>query len=202
VPPRRRLILISGFTAAGKTTHSRLLARSLGWEYFGMSELRRARLPPGLLGRHEWLPSLDKLRADDPESDANLDSLVTVTVTASARPLVVDAWLQPWLCGRPDALRIWLQSDLRSRLLKATVSRLRSGCRPPFAGLAEQVSMKDQFSVDMFERLYDIRFGYDAKLFDLSIDNSRYIQIASICASDRGIAEFQPELERVVKPYL
>jgi hypothetical protein len=39
-------------------------------------------------------------------------------------------------------------------------------------------------------------------MFDFSIDNSLYIQAASINASDRGIAEFEPELERAVKSFL
>jgi cytidylate kinase len=201
VPPRCRVILISGFTAAGKTTHARLLAGSLGWDYIGMSELRRARLPRGVLGEHEWLPVVDERRSASPECDEDLDRLMGLDIATSTRPLVVDAWLQPWLCNRSDALRIWLQSDRSSRLLKATVSHLRRGHGPP-SSVAEQIRSKDQFSVDTFESLYGIKFGYDASLFDFSIDNSLYIQAASICASDRGIAEFEPELERAVKSYL
>ena len=40
-------ILISGFTAAGKTTHARLLAEDLGWAYLGLSGIRRELLSPG-----------------------------------------------------------------------------------------------------------------------------------------------------------
>jgi cytidylate kinase len=201
MPPQCRVILISGFTAAGKTTYARLLAEGLGWDYIGMSALRRAGFPRSVLGEHEWLPAVDAFRSASPESDKGLDRLMGREILASTRPLVVDAWLQPWLCSQSDALRIWLESDWSSRLLKAIVSHLRRGHRPPTAWVADQIRSKDQFSVDMFESLYGIRFRYDASLFDFSIDNSRYIRMASIHASDRGIAEFQPELERTVKSY-
>jgi hypothetical protein len=63
--------------------------------------------------------------------------------------------------------------------------------QPPDA-LVRDVRGKDRFSVEQFRSLYGIRFGPDAGLFDLLIDNSGYIQAASIIASDEGIEAFRP----------
>jgi cytidylate kinase len=187
-------ILISGFTAAGKTTHARLLAEDLGWAYLGLSGVRRdlpgydeAAESPGA----EWEPAMDRRRSRDPGLDATADRAMTQRLATMRGPAVVDAWLQPWLSGRADAVRVWLGSDEQSRLRKASVSFLRRGMQPPDA-LVRDVRQKDRFSVEQFRSLYGIRFGPDAGLFDLLIDNSGYIQAASIVASDEGIEAFRP----------
>jgi cytidylate kinase len=106
--PASPAILISGFTAAGKTTHARLLAEDLGWAYLGLSGVRRelpgygeATEPPGA----EWEPAMDRP--------------MTQRLATMRGPAVVDAWLQPWLSGRADAVRVWLDSDEQSRLRNA-----------------------------------------------------------------------------------
>jgi cytidylate kinase len=118
-------------------------------------------------------------------------------IEESVRPLVVDAWLQPWLCHRADAVRVWLGSDLPSRLLKAKVSFMRSGITPP-ADLDFQVQEKDKFSVAVFKHLYGIDFGPEPDRFDLVFDNSHFITEASVAASDRGIAAFKQGFEQVI----
>jgi cytidylate kinase len=196
VNSRKRIIIISGFTAAGKTTHARLLAKYLGWSYLGSSEVRR-KLPATPAHDREWHPAIDAARAKSPAFDRALDDEISCTVKNSKVPLVVDAWLQPWLYGEDNALRVWLNSDTASRTMKAAVSYLRLGMQPP-KDIAAEVRVKDQFSIQTFDRIYGIEFAYSTKLFDVLCDNSGYITEATIPASDHGISEYQPIFQKLV----
>jgi cytidylate kinase len=198
---RRRLVLVSGLTAAGKTTHSTLLAGRLGWRYLGSSELLRRLLPSKIVTNREWDPAFDTRRHETPNIDYTLDNQIQAIMDESSRPLVVDAWLQPWLCQRTDAVRVWLESDFPSRQMKARVSFMRENLAPP-ANLNSQIEDKDNFSRTVFKRLYDISFGPDPDLFDVILDNSRFIREASITASDRGIAAFRQDFEQTIAAHL
>lgn len=70
------IVMVSGFTAAGKTTHARALARELGWEYLGMSQIRRRLLPESASARAEWTPRGDELHAADPGLDLAVVALL------------------------------------------------------------------------------------------------------------------------------
>lgn len=180
-------ILLSGFTAAGKTTHAQLLARELGWAYIGMSEIMSSVIPPSLRGSREWETSHDEYRASHATVDQKVDQLMSDRVRATSN-LVVDAWLQPWLYTAP-ALRVWIDSDRRSRAMKCVVSFLREGKSPP-EDPVELIDRKDQFSVKQFQANYGVAFGPDNRVFDLTVDNSRYISAPTIMASDVGIRSF------------
>lgn len=188
-PPR--LILVSGFTAAGKTTHSRLLADFLGWRYIGMSEIRRSCIPDSSTTREEWLPHGDDLRANDATLDLEMDRRIKEHMEGIEVPVVIDAWLQPWLCELSGATRVWLESDFTSRVAKAQVSRLRSGLGSS-PSMGATVARKDEFSIEHFRSLYGVEFGPDPAVFDLTLDNSRYISEPTVPASDDGISRFAP----------
>jgi cytidylate kinase len=198
---RRRLVLVSGLTAAGKTTHSMLLASRLGWRYLGSSQLLGKLLSSKLVTNREWDPAFDARRGEAPSIDYALDKQMQEMIDESTRPLVVDAWLQPWLCRRTDAVRVWLESDFPSRKIKARVSFLRENLTPP-TNLSSQIKGKDDFSRAAFKRLYDISFGPDPGLFDIILDNSCFIKEASIAASDRGIAAFRQDFEQAIAAHL
>ncbi|MFB9834534.1 cytidylate kinase family protein [Actinoallomurus acaciae] len=186
-----RIVMVSGFTAAGKTTHSRLLATALGWRYVSMSRIRRSYVVGSSSSEEEWIPEGDRLRSANTALDHEMDRRLAELVESSDEPVVVDAWLQPWLCESKNAVRVWLHSDFSSRLLKAQVSRLRSGLRPSPV-IRTTIADKDAFSVEHFRRLYGIEFGPDPDIFDLRLDNSEWIGEATIRASDEGISRFAP----------
>jgi cytidylate kinase len=198
-PPR--ILIVSGFTAAGKTTHSRLLATALGWRYVGMSEIRRSCVVGSSSSQEEWLPAGDRIRSANTALDREMDRRLAELIESSNEAVVVDAWLQPWLCESRSAVRVWLHSDFSSRVLKAQVSRLRSGLRPsPTIGTT--IADKDAFSVDHFRRLYGIDFGPDPDIFDLQLDNTEWIGEATIQASDEGISRFAPIFKKHVDAIL
>ena len=192
-------ILISGYTAAGKTTHSHLLAEHFGCGYLGASEFRRqllcSRRESGIA---EWDPGIDLLRRRSLEADRRLDALMSERMRASPVPLVVDAWLQPWLCRDRCAVRVWIASSAESRIAKAKVTFMRAGLPVP-GDIDRQVGRKDRFSRRIFGELYGIDFAPDPSVFDVIVDNTRYIAESSIEASDNGIAEFEPVLEQAIE---
>ncbi len=119
-------------------------------------------------------------------------------IRASPVPLVVDAWLQPWLCEDDSAIRVWIASSAESRIAKAKVTFMRA--RLPVPGnIDEQVRQKDRFSRWIFSELYGIDFWPDPSVFDVIVDNAIYIAEPSIGASDRGITQFEPVLERAIE---
>ncbi|WP_328443982.1 cytidylate kinase family protein [Amycolatopsis sp. NBC_00438] len=190
---RKNRILISGWTAAGKTTHARLVAAELGWTYIGMSHVMKEFT--AIKDLRDWTPQQDQLRRSDRSIDLKADDHL-LEVVSSSSSIIVDAWLQPWLYRSSSAIRVWLDSSRSARAKKCTVSYLRDQNLMPERQAANIVHDKDVFAREQFARLYGIRFGYDPALFDLRIDNSTYIADTSISASDAGIREFQPVLMR------
>ena len=186
-PPR--LIIVSGFTAAGKTTHARLLATALGWRYIGMSQIRSLCVPGSATEREEWVEGGDVRRAANISLDLEMDHRLKDHIDRLEIPVVVDAWLQPWLCELSNATRVWLGSDFDSRVLKARVSRLRSGLGPS-PSIDATIAQKDDFSIAHFRRVYGVDFGPDPTVFDLLLDNTGYIAEATIRSSDDGINRF------------
>lgn len=188
-------VLLSGLTATGKTTHGQLLAEDLGWSYVDMASVRK-----WILGNHldmaerdrEWTPTHDTLRAADPDIDMRADRLMASVINEHTN-VVVDAWLQPWIYGEDDALRVWIESSEEARVMKGVVAALRRGevAAPDFRNV---LAAKDNFSRKHFRQLYSIELFADPAVFDIIIDNSEYINEPSIVDSDAGIAAFRQVL--------
>lgn len=195
-----RIILVSGLTAAGKTTHSKLLAEDLGWSYVDIASVRKDVLGDQLdhpERDREWTPSHDRLRAADTSIDLQADQRMAAIV-ADRSNIVVDAWLQPWLYRGSDALRIWIESTIEARIMKAAVTAMRRGEIPP-GDIGDIVAAKDDFSRTHFKHLYSIDLYGNPVIFCMIMDNSMYIGEPLIAESDAGIAAFRLVLLRRVK---
>ncbi|MGW3964826.1 cytidylate kinase-like family protein [Amycolatopsis sp. NPDC005003] len=196
---RTNKVLISGWTAAGKTTHARLVAAELGWTYLDMSPIMKQLT--AVNGSRDWTPEQDDIRRRDRTIDLEADRRMLELVSDSSS-VIVDAWLQPWLCRSATAVRVWLRSSWAARVRKCTVSHLRHHDHLSAREAAALMHRKDCFARKQFAYLYGVRFDYDPALFDLHVDNSAYIAESSVAASDVGIREFQPVLMRHVEALL
>ena len=201
---RKNKVLISGWTAAGKTTHARLVAAELGWAYLDMSPVMRELT--AVSGSRDWTPEQDDIRRRNRAIDIEADRRM-LEMVSSGSSIVVDAWLQPWLYRSASAVRLWLGSSRAARTKKCAVSGLRHHEHLSGRQAAKVIHRKDgfarrQFARRQFARLYGVRFDYDPTLFDLHIDNSAYIAETSIAASDAGIRDFQPVLMRRLEALL
>lgn len=189
----RRRIVISGLTAAGKTTHAKKLAEYLGLEYFSSSEVLGQLT--GLEGA--WSPSVDLRRVGDEEIDRQLDALV-LREFHSRSECVFDAWALPWICDGP-AIHLWIESDFPSRVRKCMVSRLDRGDTPDARDCLSVVRAKDQFSRDVFLRNHGFDLFTDRSPFDLILNNSSLIPRPTVECAQRGIATFHSEIVEAIR---
>jgi cytidylate kinase len=184
-------IILSGLTAAGKTTHGKLLARHLGLPYYSSSQLIAELV--GVSG--PWTPDMDVARADD-DIDLEADRRICQAFDSAERG-VFDAWALAWLSDG-KAIRVWLESDLPSRVRKAAVTELRRGSTPRLQDLESLVTAKDEFSRAQFQRLYSFDLFTDQDVFDVTVNNSGFIPEASILCSDAGIVSFAGVLHGLI----
>lgn len=192
-------IIVSGFTAAGKTTHARLLAAHFGVPYIAMlpimtEVLTEAGREPG--DAEYWSPQRDEARAADDEIDLEADRRMRERIEAGSG--VFDSWALPWLYSGTDAVRVWIESDFPSRVRKCIVSELMQERAAPTdpAGLVRQ---KDAFSIALFSRLYGFVLSGAPDRFDLVLDNTEFIRESTVACARDGIERFQPMLVQAIE---
>lgn len=191
-------IFVSGLTAAGKTTHSRLLAETFGLRYFCMLDILSSRLGAS---QTRWTPRFD---GRDPEVDLGADRLMVQLATTEAGG-VFDAWALPWLYAGQDAISVWIESSPESRLNKAKVSEMLAHMTSTAADgvdLASLLEEKDHFSRRRFYDLYGFDLYTDRSPFNLVLDNGPLMPSPSCDAAIRGVALFHVQLLDALSPLL
>ncbi|MBI2174554.1 MAG: hypothetical protein HYU33_05100 [Candidatus Omnitrophica bacterium] len=192
-------IIISGLTAAGKTTHSKILAERFRLRYVGASMLAlgRKNIDPQEISPDYWLTDegISLLHDVGPDIDQALLELESDGVQT-----VFDCFFLPWLRHRP-ALCIWLESDFESRILKAIVSHQGRG---RFSGkeLRERMRFKDDHSARMLKGQFGHDLYSDKQPFAHVIDISGFICEATSEASRASIRSVNLILEPIVEAYL
>jgi cytidylate kinase len=196
-------IILSGLTAAGKTTHGELLANAYGLRFVRMVDVMGKvladRHPSSVLNggiTDVWTKSRDHLREQDSETDRQADRLMVAEVEKASG--VFDAWALPWLYSGSDAIRVWISSDAASRGRKHTVSALMRGVTPPPDPVAVNAE-KDEWTKRWFTELYGFKLEPSSAVFDVVADNSHLIPEATIAAAEVGIATFQPTLTKAIE---
>jgi cytidylate kinase len=158
-----RHICIYGLTAAGKTTHAKLLAQQLDCDYVSASQLMFDELGYRDPGDHgTWLRSSEEISAkrEDGSVDREVNRRLLVLVERSSR-IIFDSWTLPFMIyGTPGLDKkvtcLRLESDAHSRALKSIVS-LGADADLSIADATQLISDKDASSRQIFSQI----FGFD-----------------------------------------
>lgn len=182
-------LVVSGLTAAGKTTACGVIGHLLSADYFSASRDMLAMLGVNDDGQNSvWttgLREIDEAR-DQGDIDSRLNDLL-VRESQERSNTVFDSWSLPWLAEDDDCYKIWIDSTLESRALKVRVSQEPSG---PFLSLDECGALateKDEATIARFQTLLGVDISTDRSPFDLVLDFSAYISEPTLDAAYRGI---------------
>jgi cytidylate kinase len=188
----KKNVVISGLTAAGKTTHAKILATELGYSYVsatevmaGMLGIGRSEVGPGFWQKYGT--EIARIR-DTTDLDRELDGRLIAMATEGKR-LIIDAWALPWLIPQDSCISIWIESDHHSRTLKAAVSDEN---KQDLVWYGKFIAHKDDDTRARFLGIYDFDLYGTRENFALELDNSAYITKATREDSDRGINAFAP----------
>jgi cytidylate kinase len=195
----RGSVCISGLTAAGKTTHSHLLAGEFGLTYVSGSQIQLNFMGVSpIQSKDFWITEEAKAFWDKKQFeriDAELIRLESV-----AEGYIFDTSTMPWRHRRP-ALCIWLESTLESRTVKSIVSHRGRG-RFAIENYRERIIEKDLATVALYKELYNIDIGTDLSCFDLILDISTLITEPTLQASLRSITVAHSIIRPAVGWYL
>jgi cytidylate kinase len=168
MPPKRsaltqRHLCVYGLSAAGKTTHAKLLAQQLGMDYVSASDLMFYQIGYKDTGNQEaWLIHADHIR--QARESGLADKAVNKQLLERAQdpaPAIFDSWTLPYMARDSESLREYvsflrIDSDLSSRALKCLVSQGANTTRS-IRDATELIRSKDKETRDLFQSL----FGFD-----------------------------------------
>lgn len=171
----QRPILFSGLTAAGKSNYSKLIAELLGRPWFDATSQMLELLDIPNTDQCVWTTDvardMQEARIGD-ELDKRLDSL-TVGKLHKIPNAVVDAWAMPWL-WKGDAVRVFVVADEDTRIKRCLASYPLSSSAT--VGAARKlIEEKDNFTRDLFLRLYNFDLFNDHNIFDIVLDTSGFV---------------------------
>lgn len=184
-------IAFAGLTAAGKTTHSKILAGQLGYKYVSATEIILDILNIGDDPNKVWLTDYEKIEKAREGDGVDIELESRVKQMANSRGgLVLDTWAMAYIYEGP-LVRIWIDSDEDSRTRKCFVSQGEqksldiSDCRA-------LVNKKDGDTQTKFLDRLNFSLFTDMSRYDAVVCNTDLIPEATDNASTEGIRIFTP----------
>lgn len=183
-------IAFAGLTAAGKTTHAKRLAEQLGYDYVSATEILLDMLGIDDPSDQVWFTRLEEIQAarGDGAVDTELEERL-VSMSRTRQRTVFDTWALAWIGDNP-LVRIWIESDLESRVRKCLVSQ-----RSKELGTEEcrrLIQDKDKFNRHIFRRRHGFDLFTDRHRYDAVLCNSHLIPVVTAGAANSGIEAFAP----------
>lgn len=192
-------IIISGLTAAGKTTHAGLIARRYKLDYLSASQTMLKLAGLSTRQRPDFWVTEEGLGLGRKVTWSQVDAEIQ-RMEGKCRRTVFDCLSLPWLC-RQKSLIIWLESSLSSRVIKAIVSHRGENNLTP-AEVKEKISLKDWTARTEILKQYGIDIFKDRTPFNLIIDVSGFIAETTPASARLGIKQVDDIISSAVGWYL
>lgn len=189
-------IAFAGLTAAGKTTHARRLAEQLGYEYVSATDILLEVLGIDEPSDEVWFTRQSEIHAArrDGAVDIELEQRL-VAMNRSRQRIVFDTWALAWI-GDDPLVRVWIESDLESRVRKCLVSQRSQ--RLSAEDCRRLIQDKDGFTRASFRWRHGFDLFTDRRRYDVVLCNSHLISAATAEAADYGIRIFAPIVHSAV----
>lgn len=184
-------IAFAGLTAAGKTTHAKILAAQLGYTWISATALLLE-----ILGSKEnpetvWFSNYEKIQKARENDRVDIELERRLRVLADSKDgLVLDSWAMAHIYEGP-LIRIWIESDEDSRTRKCYVSQGPqksldlNACR-------QLIHEKDTTVRQQFLRRLHFDLFSDMGRYDAVLVNTDLIPDATEQWSIAGIRAFTP----------
>ena len=163
-----KAIIVSGMPAVGKTTVSRIVAKTLDLPIVGGGDvLKEMAVEEGYSpGGDDWWDTGDgmrflKERKRSPDFDREVDN--RLKQKAKAGDVVITSYPLPWLTDH--GLKVWLSGSVLSRARRMSK---RDGIS--VAKCRNVLSIRDVENYKLYKKIYGIEFGKDLGCFDLVVD--------------------------------
>lgn len=165
-----KAIIVSGMPAVGKTTVSKLVARSLGCPLVGGGDvLKEMAVEEGYTpGGEDWWDTgegMKFLRERKHSSSFDKEVDARLLKKAASGNMVITSYPIPWLTEY--GIKVWLSGNVGTRA--ARMSRRDS---LPMARCRSILSVRDKENYALYKKIYRIEFGRDLKPFDLVVDTN------------------------------
>jgi cytidylate kinase len=191
-------IAFAGLTAAGKTTHAKILAAQLGYEWISATALLLDIL--GVSANPEMIWFTDYERVQQAREDDRVDRELERRISALAQSrdgLILDTWAMAYIYEGP-LIRIWIESDEASRTRKCYVSQGREKSLDLFA-CRQLIHEKDHSVRLQFQRRLKFDLFTDMSRYDALVNNTDLIAEPTEHYAQAGIRIFTPVVSDVVR---
>lgn len=191
-------IAFAGLTAAGKTTHAKILAEQLGYERISATKILLDILRSEKNPETVWFTSYEEIQKarEDERIDIELERRVR-ELADSRDGLILDTWAMAYIYEGP-LIRIWVESDEDSRMRKCYVSQEQektldlSGCR-------QLINEKDTTVRRQFQQRLLFDLFTDMSKYDAVLSNTDLIPEPTDQCSKAGIRAFTPVVYDIVR---
>lgn len=191
-------IAFAGLTAAGKTTHAKILAEQLGYEWISATAIILDILGAGGNPEKVWFSDYERIQKarEDDCVDIELERRVQ-ELAKSNDGLILDTWAMAYIYEGP-LIRIWIESDKGSRMRKCYVSQ---GQKKSFdlSDCHQLIHVKDNSARSKFIKRLNFDLFTDMSRYDAILSNTDLIAEPTDQCSRAGICTFTPVVHDVVR---